>query len=400
MEQIVKITSTSILENRIHRLRDLIKHNNFDAIIMLSDENRRYLSGFTGEDGSYDETAGMLIITDTQLILATDSRYRQQAQNEANLYSIYCYEKMLAVELPELLQSTLEIGNNSKFNTSQSKQYTAPGRYRVAVETSRITFDLYSKIKKNIDEKELNIDLLAAEEFLKNLRVIKDREEIDAIKLSLKTAENAFLQLKEYIHSDMTEKEAAWLLESLIRENGADSLSFPVIAASGPNSALPHAIPCEKKFKHHEPLLFDFGAKLNGYCSDISRTLVIGKPESLFKEAYQTLLNAQNMAIEAIRPGIKCSDIDRIAREYIDNSKFNGRFGHALGHGVGIAIHEPPRLSRFDDSQLQAGMVITVEPGIYITEWGGIRLENMVEVTESGAKVLNSIGYDDYIIPA
>ncbi|MBF0413646.1 MAG: aminopeptidase P family protein [Desulfamplus sp.] len=368
------------LDNRIKRLKNLIKKNNFDAVTIFSDENRRYLSGFTAQDGNYDESSGFLVITQNDLILATDSRYKLQAQNEAELYSIYCYEKGLAVELPDILKSLSE----------------KPGT--VAVEASRITFELYNKIREKIGDKELEVELVSAEDALKYFRIIKDNEEIEAIKASLKIAENAFLQLKPHIHSGMTEREAAWLLERLIRENGADSLSFPVIAASGPNCALPHAIPSDRRFQKHEPLLFDFGAKLNGYCSDISRTLVIGEADAMFKDVYETLFNAQKMAIEAVRPGIKCSDIDKIARYYIDNSKFKGRFGHALGHGVGIAIHEPPRLSRLDDTPLQAGMVVTVEPGIYIPEWGGIRLENMVRVTESGAEVLNTIGYEDYIV--
>ncbi len=196
----------------------------------------------------------------------------------------------------------------------------------------------------------------------------------------------------------MTEKKSAWILEKNIRENGANALSFPVIAASGSNSALPHAIPGERTFKRNEPLLFDFGARLNGYCSDTTRTLVMGEPDSTFKEAYETLFQAQKLAIEAIKPGVKCSDIDKTAREYIDNSKFKGRFGHSLGHGVGIAIHEAPRLSKFDDTPLEEGMVVTVEPGIYIPEWGGIRLENMVCVTREGSEVINQMGYDDYIL--
>ncbi|MBF0467402.1 MAG: aminopeptidase P family protein [Desulfamplus sp.] len=409
------------IKRRIDILRQGIKKNNLDAVIIFSDENRRYLSGFTGEDGNYDESAGFLVITPKDLILATDSRYKLQALSEARLYSVFCYEKGIASELPGILKSSesRKEGNNTvkDVNSVPKKDINGTGkkdingtaypakqsdrrsdRYKIALETSRLTFDLYSKIKKTIDDKCPEIDLVPADETLKNLRITKDTKEIEAIKASLEIAENAFVKLKSQIHPGMTEKEAAWLLEKLIRENGGDGLSFPVIAASGPNSALPHAIPEQRRFKKNEPLLFDFGAKLNGYCSDISRTLVAGEPDERFKEAYETLFDAQKKAVEAIRPGIKCSDIDRIAREHIDNSKFNGKFNHALGHGVGIAIHEPPRLSRLDDTLLEVGMVVTVEPGIYIPEWGGIRLENMIRVTENGAEVLNSLGYDDYIL--
>ncbi|MBF0228872.1 MAG: aminopeptidase P family protein [Desulfamplus sp.] len=374
------------LESRIDRLRYLIKKNNFDAVAIFSDENRRYLSGFTAQDGNYDESAGFLIITEKDLVLATDSRYKLQAQNEAKLYSTYCYEKGLSSEFPDII-------NSLNYYTLINKNIT------LAIETSRITFELYNKIEQKIKERGLKVNITSSNEALKEFRIIKEPEEVNAIRSSLKIAEDAFLKLKTYINTELTEKEAAWLLEKFIRESGADCLSFPVIAASGTNSALPHAIPENRRFRKGGPLLFDFGAKFNGYCSDISRTIVIGgEPDNTFKEAYETVLHAQNMAIKAIRPKIKCSEIDKIAREYIDNSKFKGKFGHALGHGVGIAIHEPPRLSRLDETNLEAGMVVTVEPGIYIPEWGGIRLENMVLVTENGAEVLNTIGYDDYIV--
>lgn len=366
------------LEKRLERLRKDMNKNEFDTIIIFSDENRRYLSGFTGEDGSYDESAGILIITETDLLLATDSRYDTQAAAEAPFYTISRYKENMSKELPALLKSV-------KAN-------------KIALETSRLTVDLYNKIKQKVRENTPKMLLSPGNEILKSFRIKKDENEIQSIKESLKIAENAFMQLREKIHIDMTEKSAAWLLENIIRENGADALSFPVIAASGPNSALPHAIPGERRFKRHEPLLFDFGARLNGYCSDTTRTLVMGEPDSTFKEAYDTLFQAQKLAVEAIKPGAKCSDIDKTAREYIDNSKFKGKFGHSLGHGVGLAIHEAPRLSKLDESLLEAGMIVTVEPGIYIPEWGGIRLENMICVTEEGAEVLNQMNYDDYLL--
>ncbi|MBF0201998.1 MAG: aminopeptidase P family protein [Desulfamplus sp.] len=366
------------IKTRVEKLRKAMEHNGFDTTIIFSDENRRYLSGFTGEDGNYDESAGILIITMESLILATDGRYETQAAAQAPLYNVFCYKENIPKELPSLLASV-----NAR-NT--------------ALETSRLTVDLYNKIKIGIEEQASDIILSSADTFLKHLRIIKDEHEVGAIRESLKIAEKAFLELKGAIHEGMTEKEAAWFLEKAIRENGADSLSFDVIAASGPNAALPHAVPGERKFRKNEPLLFDFGARLNGYCSDTTRTLIMGVPENTFKAAYETLFNAQKLAIDAIKPGIPCSEIDKIARDYIEESRFKGAFTHSLGHGVGIAIHEAPRLSKFDETPLQAGMVVTVEPGIYIPEWGGIRLENMVWVTTEGAQVLNETGYEDHIV--
>ncbi len=368
----------TIIKKRIEQLRNSIANNKFDTVLILSDENRRYLSGYSGEDGSYDETAGILVITQNDLILVTDSRYDGQAGDEAGLYTIHCYKESLAKELAAILKSV-----NAK---------------TVGFEAARITFDLFTKISNTLSDNEPDIQLSSADELLKNLRIKKDAFEIKAIKTVLNIAETAFMIFMEDIHEGMTEKEAAWIFEKIMREEGADSLSFPVIAASGKNSALPHAIPGERQFKPGESLLFDFGARLNGYCSDTTRTVVLGKPDPKFDEVYDIVFQAQKMAVEAIKPGKKASEIDKIARDHIDATAYQGSFGHSLGHGVGIAIHEAPRLSKLDDTILEPGMVITVEPGIYLPDWGGIRLENMILVTERGAEVLNQLTYGDYSI--
>jgi Xaa-Pro aminopeptidase len=161
--------------------------------------------------------------------------------------------------------------------------------------------------------------------------------------------------------------------------------------ATGTNSALPHAIPGSRKIKTGEPVLFDWGVKYNGYCSDISRTVVIGKPDSTFKKVFQTVLDAQRLAIDAVKPGISSKRVDEIARNYINAKGFKGKFGHGLGHGTGLAIHESPRLSPIKDIPLKPGMVSTIEPGIYLPDWGGVRLENMIVVRDESAEVLNQL---------
>lgn len=369
---------TQIFEKRITKLRKKLADSDLDTIIVLSDENRRYLSGYTGEDGGYDETAGILIITENDLILACDARYNTQAENEAPLFSVICYEKSFTKELPKIFKS---------INASN-----------VGFEAERLTFKMYEKTLKELSESNSDVKIKSDNSILINLRIIKDEFEIIKIKNALKISEDSFLQFKKLIKEGMSEKEAAWVFEKLMRENGADSLSFDVIAASGENSALPHAIPGIRKFKNAEPLLFDFGARLNGYCSDTSRTLILGKSTDKFEQVYDIVFQAQKKAVEQIKPGIKASKIDKIARDYIENTEYKGKFAHGLGHGVGIVIHEAPRFSKFDDTFLEQGMIVTVEPGIYIPGWGGIRLENMIEVTENGANVLNTLSYEDYQI--
>lgn len=367
---------SSMIEKRIERLRQEMDRAGLDGIVILSDENRRYLSGYTGEDGSYDETAGHLVITGSRLILITDSRYDTQAATEAPLYEVHCLKNSMPKELVQILDSA--------------------GVRKAGIESARLTLLQHEKLLQETADCGLPVAFSSADEMLKSFRIIKDDHEIMAIRTALALAEKAFLDFRKTLRVRMTEKQAAWNLEKLLRDSGADSLSFPVIAAAGENSALPHAIPGHREFRKSEPLLFDFGARLNGYCSDTTRTLVMGEPDDTFTQMYDILFNAQEKAIAAIKPGVPASDVDAVARDLIDSTRFKGRFGHGLGHGVGIAIHEAPRLSKTDQTLLEAGMVVTVEPGIYLPDWGGIRLENMVLVTPEGAEVLNTMSYDEF----
>ena len=340
--------------------------------MILVEENRRYLSGFTGEDTAFDESAGALFITNTRLILATDSRYKLQAGQEAPDYEIVCYKNGLVNELSNIL------------NTLKTK--------KLGFESKRLSYMQYDKITGQLLSNGLGIKLVEAEDIVENLRIKKEDNEIKEIKKALFIAESAFRNfIANNIMLGITEKEAAWEIEKGMRETGADSISFPVIVASGPNSALPHAIPGNRRINKGEPILFDWGAKINGYRSDISRTVVIGKPDETFTKVYETVLNAQHMAIDAIRPGISSKAVDKIARNYIEKMGFKDKFNHGLGHGTGLAIHEYPGLNPFKDTMLDKAMVFTIEPGIYIPGWGGVRLENMVVVRENGAEVLNSL---------
>ena len=359
-----------IKSHRIDRIREALTKHGIDALLVLIEENRRYLSGFTGEDTQFDESAGALIISADKLVLATDSRYDLQARHEAEGYQVICYKESLAHELPEI-----------------ARQMSVK---RIGFESVRMTIQQYDKIKKAFDEAGTPASLIPTEEITERLRVIKDDTEIQQLKSALKIAESAWLACLQDVIPGMRESEIAWLMEKRLRESGADALSFPSIVASGPNGALPHAIPGDRRIKTGEPILFDWGVKLNGYCSDISRTVCFGQPDDTFRRVFQTVLEAQQMAIEAIKPGASSKQVDKIARDHIDSSGFKGKFGHGLGHGTGLAIHEAPRLSPLKDIMLEPGMVTTVEPGIYLPDWGGVRLENMIVVTENGAEVLNT----------
>lgn len=368
----------NLTTERIARLRELLPGTQTDTLLVLTDENRRYLSGFTGQDTQFDESAGALLITGNDLILATDTRYELQARNEARLYKIVCYKKGLAEELPGHLK--------------------ALGTKTLGFESVRLSVHQYRKILDAIAKDGVEVILKPVEDLVEQLRIKKAETEITTLRNALSLAETAFSECVEKIKPGMTEKELAWIMEKGMREAGAEGLSFPTIVASGPNSALPHAIPGDRRIRVGEPILFDWGARLDGYCSDISRTVVIGEPDDTFKKVFQTVLDAQSRAIDAIKAGMSSRAVDTIARDHIEKQGFGGKFGHGLGHGTGLAIHEAPRLSPLKDTVLEPGMVTTVEPGIYLDDWGGVRLENMVVVRRDGAEVLNRLDPANYRI--
>ena len=356
---------------RIENIRALMNKQDIDTLLVSTEENRRYLSGFTGEDSQCDESAGALLITADELILATDSRYDLQAANEAHRFNIVCYREGLAKSLPEILKQL-----DSK---------------RLGFESVRISVKQFHEFEKLFSSENLDTELVPTENMVEQLRKIKTEDEIEKTRQALSLAEKAFERVLLKIEPGMTEKKIAWLLEMEMRESGAETLSFPSIVASGPNSALPHAIPGDRKWVEGEPLLFDWGARLNGYCSDTSRTLFLGQPDSTFQNVFETVVEAQKKAIAAIRDGVSTKAVDRIARDHIEDSGFKGKFGHGLGHGTGLAVHEEPRLSPLKDTVLKTGMLVTVEPGIYLPDWGGVRVENQVVVRDEGAEVLNSL---------
>jgi len=365
---------TKIIEKRLEKFKKKLSANKIDTFLVIGSENRFYLSGFNAQDTQIDESSGALLITHDRLIIATDSRYVEQAKIESPLFEVICYKKGLSKEIPSIL-GTLNTKN-------------------LGFESKRMSFFNVQEFKKNISQAGISVKMTPTDDLIEDLRIIKDASEIENTKAALNVGESAFKNIISKIKPGITERKIAWELEKGMRQLGADSCSFPIIAASGPNSALPHAIPGDRRLQAGEPILFDWGVKLEGYCSDTSRTIFLGKPDSTFKKVYSTVLNAQKKAIGAIGPGISSKAIDAIARDYIDSKGFKGKFGHGLGHGTGLAIHEKPRLSQLVDIILEPGMIFTVEPGIYLPGWGGVRIENQVVVRENGVEVLNDLEVD------
>lgn len=351
--------------------------SDIDTLMVLVQENRHYLSGFLGEDNNYDESAGALFITKDQLLLATDSRFVFQAEVEAPDFEVFCYRKGLAAELPDIA---------SKLHSKV-----------IGFEPVRLCVRDHERMCEALKKANANVVMQPASGMVEALRIIKDETEIDTMRTALHMAENGLKTLLTQIGPGVSEASAAWELEKILRESGAEGLSFPSIVAAGVNAAKPHAIPSDTLFAEGMPILFDWGTLLNGYCSDITRSFFFGRPDPMFMNIFNVVKTASDLATGAIRAGVSSTEVDAIARDHIRKNGFEGKFGHGLGHGVGLAIHEAPRLSPLQNTTLQAGMVVTVEPGIYLPEWGGIRLENMVVVREEGAEVLNATTVEEFL---
>lgn len=356
-------------QNRISAVRKKLAEKSLDALLVSVQENRYYLSGFTGEDSQFDETAGVLIIGSERLVLATDGRFDTQARDEADGFEVVVYKKGLEQELPAIA--------------------AAMKLSRIGFESVRVSHKNHAAYAEALGGGKPAATLIPTENMVEDLRKIKSEDEIQRTVDALRLAEAAFSTVLSTLRPGMTEKAVAWSMEKTMRELGAQGLSFPVIVASGPNSALPHAIPSDRQIQPGEPILFDWGVRLEAYCSDTTRTVVLGTPDDTFHKVFATVVEARDKAIAAICHGASGTAVDKIAREHIDKNGFADKFSHSLGHGTGLAIHEAPRLSPIRDDRLASGMIVTVEPGIYLPGWGGIRMENQVVVTEHGARVLN-----------
>jgi len=353
---------------RISRIQTVLRRKKLDALLVSRPENRHYLSGYSALDHGIDESAGLLLIPakgDARLL--TDFRFQLQAEAEAGFLSVVLYPKgvpaLLREMLPEL--SIRSLGFES--------QYT-----------------LHSFAEKlNVLGRKIGVEMIPTIDLVEAFRVIKDEVEIERLRAAVALNEKVFEEVFPAIACGRTETEIARQLESTMLRLGAQSPSFCTIVATGPNSALPHAVPGRRAIELNQPVMIDMGLILDGYCSDMTRTFVVGEPDSRYFTVHRLVRRAQLAAMAVIRAGVVAAQADKTARDIIAAAGYGPAFGHSLGHGVGLAVHEEPRLSSRNGKKLRAGMVVTVEPGIYIPGWGGVRLENMVVVRENGCELLN-----------
>ena len=354
------------MQERVTQLAAQLPEKELDAILISAAENRRYLSGFTG-------SAGYLLVTPQRRVLFTDSRYTEQAGNQAPHFEVI----QTKPGLEWLLEALKETGVK-----------------RVGFESDDMTVASYNRVLDAVKEEEDlgGLSLIATSGVTDELRVFKDTEELVQLQKAIDASDRAMEAVCPTIQAGMTEKEVAWRMEVAMREFGADNISFDTIVASGPNGAMPHHLADDTVIQAGVPIVIDMGAQVNGYCSDISRTVVVGEPDEMFHKIYNIVLGAQLTAINTVRPGLTGEECDALSRDIIAEAGYGDNFGHSLGHGVGLAVHEHPRVGPTAENELKANMVFTVEPGIYLSGWGGVRIEDIVILGENGATPLSKAG--------
>jgi Xaa-Pro aminopeptidase len=335
----------------------MIDVNQLDGILFTNLENIRYVCGFTGSDGA-------LLVAREESFFLTDSRYWTQAEEEVNQAQIIHYKKKLD-------------GLASLLSDLRLK--------KVGIEGPSFTLSSYQSLKKTLGDE---VEFIFLEDEVKNIRAVKDLPELSLIREAIDLSTKSFLHILGMLKEGAIEREASLEMEFFIKKNGAESTGFDIIIASGQRSAMPHGRASNKRIERGDFVLIDFGLRLQGYHSDQTRTLICGQPTHEQEKIYQIVKEAHDLAIEAIRPVVPFSEIDKIARDHIQQQGYGDYFGHGLGHGIGLAVHEDPVVNGENKGLIQEGMVFTVEPGIYIPNWGGIRIEDMILVTSHGAEVL------------
>lgn len=341
------------------KYQSILRETKAEALFITDPFNMRYLSGFRGGEG-------MLFLTEDRQVLITDSRYTEAAGKETDFQVI---EENRAHRRTEILRELL----------GETKAEAA------GYEDQSMRCSEFAALQSALPEVKQWIPLAGR---VDRLRRIKTPEEISFLRKAESIGDEAFEALLPLLKPGMTELEAAAELEYQMKKRGAEGFSFDTIMASGIHSSMPHAIPSGKKLEPGDFITMDFGCVYQGYCSDMTRTVVLGKADEKQKEIYRVVLQAQKAALALIRAGLPGSRVDREAREIIEKSGYGDCFGHGLGHSVGLYIHEEPRLSPGDDTVLEPGMIETVEPGIYVPGFGGVRIEDMVAVTEEGCENL------------
>ena len=346
-------------QNRLDQVKSACNVLNADAFLVSSLVNVRYLSGFTGSNGC-------LLISGNKDFLFTDSRYIEQGREQT------CD------------QITVSLSSGFSALEEVSKLYSITN---VAFESDHLTHSEFIGLEKLLNPR---VNLIPSKEVVEKIRAVKDKDEVDLIRKTASLADDAVTFAIKESKPGKSEFEIAWVIEKFLRENGADGVAFDTIVATGANSAKPHHRAGSTIIKAGDPLVIDMGALLNGYRSDITRTILVDGEDEKFRRIYEVVLEAQITAIGAAKQGMIGKELDLIAREVITNHGFGQNFSHGLGHGIGLNVHEMPMVIPSSEHILEEGMIFTVEPGIYLPGWGGVRIEDMVLLEEAEVSLLTN----------
>lgn len=353
-------------EGRIERLAQKIAGSEADALLVTNLTNVRYLTGFSG-------TAGSVLVLRDGAVFMTDTRYEARAGSLVKGAEIDIYPSRLTESLVPRLQNA--------------------GVKRLSIEALSMTV----ADRADLAERTEGVELVSSSGLVEDLRRTKDEDEVECLRRAVKIGDEAYSWLLDRLEPGVTERQVALDLEVFMRQNGADEISFEPIVGSGELSAHIHHTPSDRPLDKGDLVILDFGARVDGYCSDMTRTVVLGAATEDQIASYELVLAAHDAGIRALRPGAACAEVDADARGVIEDAGRGEEFAHGLGHGVGLDIHEAPKLHRISDESLREGDVVTVEPGVYAPSWGGIRIEDCVLVTGDGAEVLGSAPKDRLI---
>jgi Xaa-Pro aminopeptidase len=348
------------MNQRIQRLRALLADRGLDAVLIAEPNNRRYISGFTG-------TSGYVLVGAQLQVFLTDFRYIEQATAQCAGFDVVDHGSSLISALADCLLNS--------------------GVKSLAFEQDYLTYGEVAKYRE-LENKIPGLTLVPTSDLIESLRLVKEDEEVERIQRAAAIADAAFEHILGVLRPGLTEREVALELEMFMRRQGATGPSFETIVASGWRAALPHGVASDKVIEEGDLVTLDYGAVFDGYCSDLTRTVVVGRASERQREVYGHVLAANELAVAAARPGLTGHELDAVARDYLTSHGLGEAFGHSLGHGIGLAIHEAPRVSKTGDATLTSGMVITIEPGVYLPRWGGVRIEDDVLLTDGGCQVL------------
>ncbi len=352
---------------RLDALRHILSRRKLDGILISQPDNRRYLSGYTAADHGIAETSGLLLVLRKgKSYLLTDFRYKEQCLHETKGFEVISskgHVHQLSTLLADAAISSLAFEAHYTLHSTAERYFSLGNKQQ--------------------------IKMVPTTGLVENMRRIKSEEEVELIRHSVLLNEQVFQKIFNQLDGDATEIEVALQIAAEMRRSGAEKESFATIVAAGPNSSRPHAVPGSSRLGKAGPVIIDMGLVLGGYCSDMTRSFCRGTADDKYLTIHRIVRRAQLAALATVRAGVTGREVDRAARRVISEAGYGKFFGHAVGHGVGMAVHEEPRVSSKSRKKLQTGMVITVEPGIYIPGWGGVRLENMAVVREEGCENLN-----------